>query len=135
VADLWCERVDAVPDAQYVGVVRDAQATARYVGAYLTKESQAPPADWRGHRFSTTRGYFPRGAAAARKEAQDWIKRRALEGRLSRSMGLSGPELLAVADLESEWIAETKWEIVEIETAQHGQSVIAPRTGFHGANR
>jgi hypothetical protein len=55
---IWCQHVDAEPAAQYVEVVRDGRAAARYVALHFQKESQAPPAGWRGQRFNASRHFF-----------------------------------------------------------------------------
>jgi hypothetical protein len=57
--EIWCEHVDAEPGVQYVEVVRDSAAAAKYVALHFQKESQAPPEGWRGQRFNCSRQFFP----------------------------------------------------------------------------
>jgi hypothetical protein len=59
IREIWCQHVDAEPEAQYVEVVRDAAAAAKYVALHFQKESQAPPEGWRGQRFNCSRHFFP----------------------------------------------------------------------------
>jgi hypothetical protein len=70
VARVWCGQVDAEPSRQHVGAVSDAGGLMRYLALHFQKESQAPPKGWRGHRFTSSRGYFPDGAQAARERAK-----------------------------------------------------------------
>ena len=42
----------------------------RYLALHFQKESQSPPKGWPGHRFTSSRGYFPDGAVAARERAK-----------------------------------------------------------------
>jgi hypothetical protein len=69
-ARVWCGQVDAEPSRQHVGEISDAGGLMRYLALHFQKESQAPPKGWRGHRFVSSRGYFPEGAAAAREKAK-----------------------------------------------------------------
>jgi len=140
VADFWCSRVDAEPVGQYVAVARDGRAAIRYTAAHFLKPEQAPPASWRGrHRFSCTRGYLVRPAAQMREEARASIRRRALEFRLSQDLNVQGDELVALAELETEWASETKWEMVKsqptVDVNGRFTGRTFPRTGFHGSNR
>ena len=68
---VWCPRQAAAPAAQYVAPVQDLGGLARYLALHFLKERQAPPHAWRGHRFSTTRGYLWCPTPQARKVARD----------------------------------------------------------------
>ena len=46
----------------------------RYLALHFQKESQAPPRGWKGHRFTSSRGYFPDGVAAARERARESLR-------------------------------------------------------------
>lgn len=70
VGRVWCQHVDAEPERQHVGAVSDAGGLGRYLALHFQKESQAPPKGWRGHRFTSSRGYFPEGVRVARERAQ-----------------------------------------------------------------
>lgn len=70
VARVWCGQVDAEASRQHVGAVSDAGGLMRYLALHFQKESQAPPKGWRGHRFVSSRGYFPDGVPVARERAK-----------------------------------------------------------------
>jgi hypothetical protein len=70
VYELWCSRVDAEPEAQYVGLIADRLGVVKYVTLHFMKQSQAPVLGWRGHRYSSTRDYLVRPAAIMREEAR-----------------------------------------------------------------
>jgi hypothetical protein len=100
-SSLWCRRVDAEPQAQFVGPVNDGAGLVRYISLHFLKRDQAPPAGWRGHRYSATRDYLVRPAARMREEA-----RRSL--RLKRLLHRGVPVELAELELEhqegQEWL-------------------------------
>jgi len=140
VAGFWCSRVDAEPVGQYVAVARDGRAAIRYTAAHFLKPQQAPPKSWRGrHRFSCTRGYLSRPAAEMREKARASLRRRALEDRLQRDYGFEGAELVSIAQLETEWAAETEWELVKVQPVVDRDGNFTgssfPRGGFYGSNR
>ena len=58
VREVWCQHVDAEPEAQYVEALRDVGAAAQYVAMHFHKRDQAPPPGFRGQRFNCSRGYF-----------------------------------------------------------------------------
>ena len=70
VCDRWCARVDAEPQAQFVGEVTEGGGLVRYISLHFLKPAQAPPIGWRGHRWSYTSGYLVRPAAVMREEAR-----------------------------------------------------------------
>lgn len=74
VARVWCGQVDAEPSRQHVAPVSDAGGLMRYLALHFQKESQSPPRGWKGHRFTSSRGYFPEGAAAARERAKESLR-------------------------------------------------------------
>lgn len=74
VARVWTGQVDAEASRQHVGPVADAGGLMRYLALHFQKESQSPPKGWRGHRFVASRGYFPKGAPAARQRAKESLK-------------------------------------------------------------
>jgi hypothetical protein len=92
IVEVWCRNVDAKPAGQHVGPVREAGGLMRYLALHFQKESQSPPAGFRGQRFNCSRGYFTsmtRAEARVEAKAALWDKRqlhRALE------LGLVGDE-------------------------------------------
>jgi len=74
VARVWTGQVDAEASRQHVGPVSDAGGLMRYLALHFQKESQSPPAGWRGHRFVASRRYFPNGAPAARERAKESLR-------------------------------------------------------------
>lgn len=73
----WCANVpDADPEAQYVELVRNVGAAAKYVAMHFHKRDQAPPEGWRGQRFNASRGYFGElTRAQARARARESLQR------------------------------------------------------------
>lgn len=67
---VWCARVSARPEAQFVGEVSEVGGLMRYIALHFLKEAQAPPVGWRGHRFVASRGYFSRPRSELRPEAR-----------------------------------------------------------------
>lgn len=89
---VWCDNVDAKPDGQHVGVIREAGGLMRYIALHFQKESQAPPEGFRGQRFNCSRGYFTgMTRAEAREEAKAslWEKRQL---HRAAELGLEGDE-------------------------------------------
>lgn len=106
VTSLWCSRVDALPVAQWAGVVQDGEGVVKYLAKMLAhglKAEQRPPIGWRGHRTSQTRGYLVRPASAMREEA-----RRAL--RLKRKLWAGQSLEVALHALDQEQLVT--WELV-----------------------
>jgi hypothetical protein len=66
---IWCAHVDAEPERQYVGTVREAGGLMRYLALHFQKESQAPPEGWSGHRFIHG-GYFSESLPTLRERAR-----------------------------------------------------------------
>ncbi len=59
IATAWCRHVDAEPAGVYCEAIRSPAAALKYVVAHFAKESQRPPAGFKGQRFNASRGYFP----------------------------------------------------------------------------
>lgn len=93
VARVWCGQVDAEESRQHVAPISDAGGLMRYLALHFQKESQTPPKGWRGHRFVSSRGYFPDGALAARERAK-------------RSLRLGRAVFWANAVAEGRWLDE-----------------------------
>lgn len=108
VAKVWCPRVDAAARGQYVGVVSEMGGLMRYVALHFQKESQAPPAGFRGHRFTHSRGYLWTDTPTARDETRDALfEKRALWR--ARQLGLDGDQ--AEDHVDREWLLrmESRW--------------------------
>jgi hypothetical protein len=71
---VWCDRVDAEPQAQFAGPVSDGGGLVRYIALHFLKPSQAPPIGWRGHRISYTGGYLVRPASMMRRQARESLR-------------------------------------------------------------
>lgn len=117
---VWCNHVDALPGLQHVGPVREAGGLMRYLALHFMKESQAPPKGWKGHRFTSSRGYFPEGAPAARKRARDVLRLERELWRLDRmckeaGVDLGAEERLTLAEqLRSEKEA-VRWDLARVQ--------------------
>jgi hypothetical protein len=117
---VWCRRVDAEPQAQFVGAVGAAEGLVRYVTQHFMKPSQAPPIGWQGHRYSATRGYLVRPAAVMRDEARTSLRRkRAVRRALQAGHEAHDAELVAHQALEI--AAATSWRVYTLPSA-----VLAP---------
>jgi hypothetical protein len=86
-ADVWGRIAGA--ERHFVKRVWDAGGLARYmaglVGHHL-KETQAPPAGWRGRRVGTSRAYYIKPAAELRARAEELTRDRALVHRLEAEL-------------------------------------------------
>lgn len=106
---VWCARMTALPRLQWVARVSEdrggMRGLTRYVSLHFLKESQAPPAGWRGQRFRASRGYFVRPRSELRQEAG-----RAL--RLKRLIRVLGDEGLALLELEEREAQD--WSLVHV---------------------
>ena len=80
---LWCSRVDAKPQAQFVGNVHDGAGLVRYISLHFLKPAQAPPKGWSGHRTSQSRDYLVRPASAMREEARRSLRAKRIVHRLT----------------------------------------------------
>jgi hypothetical protein len=110
---VWCARAEvaAVPRAQHVGLVRDAGGLLRYIALHFQKESQSPPAGWRGHRLLKTRGYLATSTPEAREQARTSLRhKRELWRAIDR--GLQGEAAEAAAAEALAIAAATSWELV-----------------------
>jgi hypothetical protein len=130
VVRVWCAREDALPEAQHVGTVYAVGGLMRYLAMHFQKESQAPPSGWKGHRFTTSRGYFGgRSVAGLRCEARAVLRAKRDVWEARRRLG-SGADARLV-ELETHAVREereaTSWELVSARRRRD------PRTGFRSA--
>jgi hypothetical protein len=107
----WCPRVGGDPDAQYVGEISQAGGLLRYLVLHFLKESQKPPADWSGHRFTHTRGYLWTDTPTARAEAIASLRLKRELHRMNE-LGLFGQEAEDAAQLALYEASELAWELV-----------------------
>lgn len=113
-AAAWCKRVDAEPRAQYVGPIAETGGLMRYLALHFQKESQQPPAGWRGHRFRTTRGYLAQPMAQAREQARAALRYRRELWR-ARAAGFEGEAAEQVAQRALYEAGELAWELVRLQ--------------------
>jgi hypothetical protein len=113
ITELWCARVDAQPQAQFVGEITAAGGLVRYIALHFLKPAQAPPEGWRGHRFSTTRGYLVRPTSVMRQEARASLRsKRAVHAAIEA--GHQGHDAELVAHQAVEAAAAATWRLVQI---------------------
>jgi hypothetical protein len=111
---VWCGREDALPAHQMVELIRDAGGLTTYIAAHFQKSSQAPPAGWRGHRFTKSRGYLWLPTPEARELARRSLReRRELRRAIGRGLEAHDAELavheaMALADA-------TTWRLMALE--------------------
>lgn len=126
---VWCRRVDAEPQSQWVGAVEDGVGVVRYLSKMLAhglKAEQRPPVGWRGHRTSQTRGYLVRPASVMRVEAQRALRLKRALWRAERE-GLAGGEALLQAEAELHAAEQVRWEAVVVTVNEATGEVSAAR--------
>jgi hypothetical protein len=93
---VWCDREDAEPEGQFVGLVGEMGGLMRYLALHFQKESQAPPPGWRGHRFMKSRGYLATSTPEAREAARRSLRhKRELWRAIRRGLSPHDAELAA----------------------------------------
>jgi hypothetical protein len=116
--ERWCDRVDALPQGQWSGVVGDGVGVVRYISKMLAhglKAEQAPPIGWRGHRTSQTRGYLVRPAAEMRLEARAALRlKRKLRKVAQLAPELDAESLLEVAEGLVQSDAQKLWTLLAV---------------------
>jgi hypothetical protein len=122
--ESWCSRVSSNARAQFTGAVSEVGGLMRYLALHFQKESQQPPVGWRGHRFTTTRGYVGRPMAEARADARAALRaRRELHRALA--MGLSGEEAEAEAARQVAYAQRLDWALVDWKRTRKLQAIDA----------
>lgn len=127
---VWCARVDAEPDAQHVGTVYEAGGLSRYLGLHFLKESQAPPKGWRGHRFTSSRGYFAEGAKAARERARESLRLKTEVWKLQRW----ADENLVELSHDELW-GNAVWAVMQRSAVDWDLVHVLPESGDPGTRR
>jgi len=77
-AAVWCEHVDAEPQAQHATSIYHGEGLMKYLALHFNKQSQEPPDGFTGQRFNCSRGYFTgctRAQARARAADSLAVKR------------------------------------------------------------
>ena len=136
ISRVWCSRVDALPRAQFVGPIGAAEGLVRYVTQHFMKPAQAPPIGWRGHRYSSTRGYLVRPAALMRVEAREALRgKRALRAALKA--GHEGADAEIVAGQALELAAATSWRLLSLDPSPlaRGERADARAAAIAAVNR
>lgn len=116
-ATAWCSRVDALPEGQYAGEVAKVGGLMRYLALHFQKESQQPPKGWRGHRFTTTRGYLAEPMENARERARTALRWRRELWKVQQALGdvMAVDELAELADASCAARAELGWSLVRVQ--------------------
>jgi hypothetical protein len=116
VCRVWCSRVDARPDAQFVGQVAEVGGLLRYIALHFQKEAQSPPPGWRGHRFLHSRGYLATSTPEARENARTALRFKRELWRAIRA-GLAGPDVEAAAQRAMAIADATTWRMFSVDPA------------------
>lgn len=116
---VWCAREDAERQAQHVGSVYAEGGLMRYLALHFQKESQSPPAGWRGHRFTATRGYLWMPTPDARQAARESLRFNRELWKLRQLYDVAGidveeGELLRQAEAAVELAGAVEWELVRL---------------------
>jgi hypothetical protein len=120
VGRVWCQHVDAEPERQHVGAVYEAGGLGRYLALHFQKQEQAPPKGWKGHRFTSSRGYFPEGVKAARGRAKESLGLRRevwkLEVEFAESIGVipAGLDLWGMAEARVLERSAVDWSLAHV---------------------
>jgi hypothetical protein len=111
IARVWCTHVDAKPAAQFAGIVEEVGGLMRYLALHFLKESQRPPAGWRGHRVTASHGYYGEPRWKVRREAQESLRlKRAI--RRHEHDGHEGHEAVLLAEADRLRAESVQWECV-----------------------
>ena len=118
VIPIWCQHVDAEPEAQYAEALRDTAALMRYLADHFTKTDQQPPTGeaWKHkQRFNCSRNYFSPLTRAEARELAWWSLQHDREVVKAQRAGEADPMTVAeeaVDELRSlTWSLERKGTI------------------------
>jgi len=117
IVSVWCWHVDAKPEAQFVGEVSEQGGLMRYLALHFLKESQRPPAGWKGHRVTRSRGYLRQAGWKARAEAKASLRLKRAIYRAERE-GHEGGAALIVAEFALLKEEQLRWECVVLTIDQ-----------------
>jgi len=112
---VWCGRSEfkATIEAQHVGTIHAAGGLMRYLALHFMKESQSPPAGWKGHRFLKSRGYLWTDTPTARAAAKQSLRLKR-ELRKAIAQGWTGEEADNLAHQAVEDANGLAWELVRL---------------------
>jgi hypothetical protein len=114
IVSVWCAREDALPQSQFVGEIGEFGGLMRYIALHFQKESQKPPAGWRGHRFLKTRGYLSTSTPEAREAARRSLRhKRELWRAIAK--GIEGEAAELEAQLAMDEADERTWKLVSLD--------------------
>jgi hypothetical protein len=135
VSVVWCRHVDAERGVQYVEVIENAGALMRYVAQHFQKDSQAPPADFKGQRFNCSRHYF---TGCTRAQARERARRSLARKRAiwhATEAGLSAHDAELVVGLAEKRL--TRWQLVVWKPGERPQTEVseARRYAHHRRTR
>jgi hypothetical protein len=116
VVGVWCAREDAQPAGQYVGQVAHVGGLMRYLALHFLKPGQSPPEGFRGHRFTSTRGYFGEPVPVARGAAREALALKRAMWRLSER-GCPDDLVLELAERDREVARGLTWELTVVTLA------------------
>ncbi len=123
---VWCDHVDALPAHQSVDPVYECGGLAGYLANHVQKESQKPPAGWRGSRFNCSQEYFEgRTRALARLDARASLAWKLLLWKAALS-GRLGSAATAWASAERDRQAAVDWVAIRLDA--DGPHPLAPVT-------
>ena len=112
---VWCGRSEfkATIAAQHVGTIHAAGGLMRYLALHFQKESQSPPAGWKGHRFLKSRGYLWTDTPTARATAKHSLR---LKRELHKAIGQgwTGEEADNLAHQALDDANALSWELVRL---------------------
>lgn len=115
IAPTWCRHVDAEPDAQDVRAIYQAGGLARYMLDHFLKESQAPPAGWRGQRFNASRDYFaPLSRAEARLAARDSLRLKRAIWEVEQDPDVPSDAVLDLAHAVKQLSDAKAWDLADV---------------------
>jgi hypothetical protein len=119
ITSVWCAREDAEPWGQHVGPITEAGGLMRYIALHFQKQSQQPPAGWRGHRFTKSRGYLATSTPQAREQARASLRHKRELWRAFRR-GLEGHDAELAAHEALELAAATTWRVIADPAIRRG---------------
>jgi hypothetical protein len=127
-ARVWCQNVDAEPEAQHAQPIEAVGGLLRYLALHFQKASQAPPEGFTGQRFNCSRNYFngcTRAVARARARELVAMKR---EVWRARQVHDDPHDVELAAQLAYRRTMNTQWVLATDRGARIAPSAPAPRT-------
>lgn len=137
---IWCRHVDAEVHAQHVSVIRSGEALAKYLALHFQKESQRPPAGFKGQRFNCSRGYFTgctRATARARARESLGLGREVWKQlqREDADAPVDAHDVELNAQLAYRLAVRTRWVLASETGARLSDQALPPTTVKQRASR